>query len=67
MQFNLVDPLLGTFNDPRRLDEAIQSFDRLPECGVGLGEPHEQKWGSVNSSGSTECCEPLPEQRKAFL
>ncbi len=40
MQLSLVDPLLGGLDDLRSLGEAIQSFNRLPEHSVGLGEPH---------------------------
>ena len=37
MQLSLVGTLFGGLDDLRSLGEAIQSFDRLPEHGVGLG------------------------------
>ena len=67
MQLSLVGLLLRGLDDLRSLGEAIQSFSRLPEHGVGLGEPHEQHRRPCNSSGSTDCQQPLREQREAFL
>ena len=66
-QLSFEDPLLGGLDDLRSLGEAVQFFSRLPEHGVGLGEPGEQHRRIADASGSTQFRQPLREQRKAFL
>ena len=66
-QLSFNDPLVGGLDDPRSLGEAVLCFSRLPEHGVGLGEPREQHRRTDDASGSTQFRQPLREQRKAFL
>jgi hypothetical protein len=67
MQVSLLVPLVGRLYYLRSFGEAIQSFDGLTENSVGFGEPGECKRRADNSSGSTDCRQPLLEQREPFL
>ena len=53
MELSLVGPLLGRLDDLHRLGEAIQSFDRMTDYRVGLGEKHEHTRRPCNSSGGS--------------
>jgi hypothetical protein len=53
MQLGLVVPFVGRLDDLCDLGEAIQSIGRLPDHGVGLGEPRKHGRRIYESSGST--------------
>ena len=56
-QLRFDDSLLGGLDELRSLGEAVPSLSRLPEHGVGLGEPGEH--ASAYSDGSGRHGVPL--------
>src|SRR6516164_452699 len=66
MQLGLAVPFLGRLDYPRNLGEALQSFVRLSELSVGLGEHRERTRRICNTFGSMFCRQRLREKRESF-